>query len=335
MRYILFSLLLLPCCFAFSQQITSIETGSKSNLRGLSVVSDDVIWASGSGGTVLRSIDGGAHWDNIIVPGYEKTDFRDIQAFSKNTAVIMGIDTPAVMLRTSDGGKTWARAYYNNSPGMFLDAMTFWNKRNGMVIGDPLDGRFFIIRTKDQGKSWQELPYAHRPLADSGEALFAASGTNVRRIKRGKVVFITGGLSSNVVLPGAKYSLPLLKGISSAGANSIAVKNISTFMVVGGDYTKKADTAGSCVITHNGGRSFAAPQKTVSGYRSCVEYISDDTWLACGLNGVDITKDDGVTFTKISDHSFNTVIKSKRGSKVYLAGAKGAIGVMEGLNSLK
>ncbi len=328
MRYILLFLMLYPFSIALSQNLIIKETGSKSNLRGLSVVSDKVVWASGSAGTVLLSTNGGATWKTRIVPGYEKTDFRDIEAFDKNTAVIMGIDTPAVMLRTTDGGKSWEQTYFNNRAGMFLDAMTFWKKRHGIVIGDPINGRFFVIRTKNKGKSWQELPFAHRPIADSGEALFAASGTNVRSIKNGKIVFVTGGLSSNLVLPQVKYKLPLLQGISSAGANSITVKDKNTFMIVGGNYTKKSDTSGSCAITFDAGKTYVLPTKTVSGYRSCAEYISGNTWIACGLNGVDITNDDGNTFSKLIDQSFNTVVKSKRGKKVFFAGEKGTIGML-------
>ena len=145
---------------AKAQTVKLLTGGTKTSMRGLSVVSDKVIWASGSNGTVALSVDGGENWKWITVKGYEKKDFRDIEAFDKNTAVIMGIDSPAYILRTTDGGENWVKVYQNNDKGMFLDAMEFWNEQSGIVIGDPVQGRFFIARTFDGGKTWQDLPFA-------------------------------------------------------------------------------------------------------------------------------------------------------------------------------
>ena len=82
--------------------IKVLESGKKISLRGLSVVNDKVIWASGSAGSVARSTDGGKTFIWQSVAGYEKSDFRDIEAFDENTALIMGITQPAVLLKTID-----------------------------------------------------------------------------------------------------------------------------------------------------------------------------------------------------------------------------------------
>ena len=59
--------------------------------RGLSVVNEKVIWASGAGGTIILTIDGGKTWSVIAVPGAEKVDFRDVEAFDANTAYILSV----------------------------------------------------------------------------------------------------------------------------------------------------------------------------------------------------------------------------------------------------
>ena len=64
----------------------NVET--KASLRGLSVVNEKVIWASGTGGTVIRTIDGGKSWKVMAVPGAEKLDFRDVEAFDAKTAYL-------------------------------------------------------------------------------------------------------------------------------------------------------------------------------------------------------------------------------------------------------
>ena len=136
-----------------AQKIEVLSSGNKTSIRGLSVVTDKVVWASGSNGMVARSLDSGHTWKWMQVKGYEKKDFRDIEAFDAVTAIIMAVDTPALILKTIDGGEHWKKVYENNTTGMFLDAMEFWNEQSGIVIGDPINGKFFIgthLRRRNQ-----------------------------------------------------------------------------------------------------------------------------------------------------------------------------------------
>src|SRR5687768_261650 len=183
-------LLLLHCLLTFyfglSQnklpQVKLLSQEVKTDIRGISVVNDMVVWASGSKGTIGKSTDGGKTWKWSIVKGFEQRDFRDIEAFDAATAVIIAVDAPAYILKTFDGGESWKIVYENKKEGMFLDALEFWNEVSGIVIGDPIDGKIFVARTFDGGGSWMEIPDNYRPVADSGEAFFAASGTNVRAL---------------------------------------------------------------------------------------------------------------------------------------------------------
>ncbi|HWB91788.1 MAG TPA: hypothetical protein VG605_08050, partial [Puia sp.] len=181
-------------------KIELLTTGPHASLRGLSVVSDKIVWVSGSAGTVGRSIDGGITWTWTTVPGYEKRDFRDIEAFDEKNAIIMAIAEPAQLLKTADGGKTWRVVYQNDTHGMFLDAMEFWNRDAGIVVGDPVNGRFFVARSFDGGNSWHDIPYQELPVADSGEGCFASSGTNVRPLDRDEAAFVSGGPRSRIFI---------------------------------------------------------------------------------------------------------------------------------------
>ena len=309
-----------------AQTIKMLDSSRTESFRGLSVVSNKVVWVSGSAGTIGRSIDAGETWEWLKVKGFEKTDFRDIEAFDDKTAVIMGVGAPAYILRTTDGGKNWLTVYENKDTLMFLDAMEFWNINSGIVLGDPIEGRFFIARTFDGGKTWEPLPMQYRPLAAKGEACFASSGSNIVKLTKKEAIFVSGGLESHVFIRDKKIKLPLLQGTESTGANAIAVKNKKTFMVVGGDFYKKDDHTLNAFITRDAGATFTAPTTPPDGYRSSVLYAGKKSWMTAGLNGVDRSEDDGNNFKKISEVSFHVIKKAKKGKAIFLAGGRGHIG---------
>ena len=116
----------------FAQRVELLSSDKKVSIRGLSVVNDQVIWVSGNNGQVGRSIDGGKTWLWRVVKGFEKRDFRDIEAFDAATAIIMAVAEPANILKTMDGGDTWKVVYENPKKGMFLDAMEFWDQFSGI-----------------------------------------------------------------------------------------------------------------------------------------------------------------------------------------------------------
>ncbi len=316
-------------------QIQVLTQDTKSNLRGLSVVNDRVIWVSGNNGTVGLSTDGGASWKWLTVQGFEKRDFRDIEAFDGTTAIIMAVDEPGYILKTTDAGASWKVVYENKTRGIFLDAMEFWNDISGIVIGDPIDGKFFVARTFDSGNTWREIPDKYRPVADSGEGCFAASGTNVRSLDRDEAVFVSGGISSRVFIRNQPVTLPIVQGSQTSGANSIAILDNhklnggATMIVVGGDFNADSSSNKNCFYSHNRGKTWIAPKTPPHGYRSCVEYLSKKQLITCGLTGVDYSFDGGTNWQLIGTESFNTCRIAKSGSAVFLAGSNGKIGRLE------
>jgi len=308
-----------------------LTSGTKASLRGLSVVTDLLIWTSGSRGTVGRSIDGGKTWTWMTVPGYEKRDFRDVEGFDKKTAVIMAVDTPADILKTTDGGKTWKLVYENKTAGMFLDAMEFWNENVGIVVGDPINGRFFKARSFDGGDTWQAMPFAELPRADTGEGCFASSGTNIRTLDSYEACFVSGGPHSRLFIRDKAIDLPIIQGTTSTGANSVAVKDHNTLhggqhlIVVGGDFTKDTLQEKNCFLTTDGAKTWIRPTIPPHGYRSCVEFIGRHSVLTCGTSGVDISDDDGMTWRLISTTGFHACRKAKKGKAVFLSGGNGRI----------
>jgi photosystem II stability/assembly factor-like uncharacterized protein len=312
-------------------QIDIVSSGTKTSLRGLSVVNDRVVWVSGSNGTVGKSTDGGKTWKWLQVKGFEKSDFRDIEAFDATTAVIMAVSSPAYILKTINGGESWKVVYENTDSSMFLDAMEFWNEDAGIVIGDPINGKLFIARSFDGGNSWKEIPDNYKPTAETGEALFAASGTNIRPLDRDEAVFVTGGTISKIYIRDQAMKLPLLQGKETTGANSIAVirnkkrNGGNNLMVVGGDFNNPTSDSLNCFYSTDHGKSWKAPKRPPHGYRSCVEYLSKKQAITCGITGVDYTFDGGNTWRLISKEGFNTCRIAKNGAAIFLAGNNGKI----------
>jgi hypothetical protein len=209
------------------------------------------------------------------------------------------------------------------------------------VIGDPIDGKLFIARTFDGGATWKEIPNDYKPIADTGEALFAASGTNIRVLDTDEAIFVTGGVRSRVFIRDMATKLPLVQGKETTGANSVAILDNKTrkagknIMVVGGDFnTPDADTA-NCAYSTDRGKTWKTPKVAPHGYRSCVEWLSKKHLVTCGINGVDYSTDGGKTWNSISKEGFNVCRIAKRGSAVFLAGANGKIGKLEYANGKK
>ena len=322
----LFSFLLFSVQLASAQykSLRVVEFGLNVSFRGLSVVNDTLLWCSGSNGTVGKSIDGGKSFTWLKVSGYEKRDFRDIEAFDDRTAIIMGIGEPAIILKTNDGGNTWEKVFEDGRKGMFLDAMVFDNKGLGAVIGDPIDGKMYQAYTNDFGKSWvASLGYA----LQKGEAFFASSGTNIQLTGRGKKsrIWVSGGSQSQMFFRSKNYQIPMTMGKESTGANSIAVwKNRA--VIVGGDFAHDKSRDSNCVLVKLAKRSkFSLPKTAPLGYRSCVIYCNKNKLLCCGTSGIDLSNDGGKTWQNISNQSFHVVQKAKKGKAIFLAGSKGKI----------
>ena len=340
MKTLLTFLSLSLATFAMGQQVLLLTSGEKTSIRGLSVLDEQVVWASGSNGKVARSLDGGLHWEWTTVKGQEKSDFRDIHAFSDKEAVILKVGEPALLMRTTDGGKSWSTVYSDSTKGVFLDAMAF-SGPHGQVIGDPLpsDPRVYLLQTGNRGKKWEKVsnPKSAIPILSEGEAFFASSGTNLVMVrssgKKKTTLLATGGKVSSLIRSdvNTKTRLPLLQGSESTGANSIAAWDAAHLIVCGGNFLSDRDTTANCYYSTDGGQNWIRPARPPNGYRSCVIFINSDHLLACGTSGVDISFDGGMNWDMISAEGFHVCQPAQKGKAVFLAGGNGRIAKLTGL----
>lgn len=320
------------------------ESRTQASIRGISAVDNKTCWISGSLGTVARTIDGGKTWTASRIPGNEELDFRDIEAFDENTALVLSAGRPAMIFKTLDGGATWEEKYSNQTEGIFFDAMAFWNKDMGIAVSDQIDGRFFLIRTFDAGENWEEIPMENCPIALKNEAGFAASGTCLTVQGEGHVWFGTGGAAARIHHSNdwgktwIAHETPLLSGLPSQGIFSIAFKDIDNGIIVGGDYRDPENRNLCTAITGDGGKTWTTiSENSVRGYRSCVMFVpgTPSTYIAIGRGGSDITIDDGNNWNPLNNDGYFCLSIEKTGKVGWAAGADGRIAKLILLKQLK
>lgn len=310
---------------AVSAQWLLQKSGTTARLRGVSAVSALVAWAAGTQGTYLRTTDGGATWQAATVPGAADLDFRDVEAFDADTAYLLSIGEGerSRIYKTTDGGRRWSLQYVNRDPQGFLDAMAFWDANHGLALGDPLDGHFLMLETRDGGATWQELPIESRPVALAGEAAFAASGTCIAAQGTSNVWFVTGGVASRVFRSTdggrtwAVSATPVPSGSQSGGIFSVAFSDAKHGVVVGGDYKKEGEARDNTAMTDDGGRTWRRAKGPLpGGYRSAVAYTakSSRALVAVGPSGTDYSRDGGASWANLGTEGFHAVSFAKDGA---------------------
>lgn len=316
------------------------NSNTTADLRGIHSIGGGVVWASGTNGTVLRTEDGGYVWQTCAIPpGSEKLDFRGIQAFDANTAIVMssGKGDLSRLYKTTDGCRSWKLVLTNPDEDGFWDALLL-NRfdKDGELLGDPVNGRFTLWETSDKGSTWTKCsPPGLNALKDEGA--FAASNSALFLDESFATGFVTGGplgprIFVNEDSSFAAHVLPLKRGTQSSGAFSVEAREWCCWVAVGGDYLKPDEQARTAAFTQDGGKTWHPAQTPPHGYRSAVAYDETaKTWITVGPNGTDISTDDGKNWRALkpdparheapdADKNWNAL------SLPFVVGPKGRIG---------
>ncbi len=315
--------------FTANAQWQKQNVDTKASLRGLSVVNQNVVWASGTGGTFLKTVDGGKTWTVGKVPEAEKLDFRDVEAFDANTAYLLSIGNGETsrIYKTTDGGKTWEKQFQATDKDIFLDAFAFWDKDHGIAMGDPVNGYFYLLRTDDGGKKWYPLSTDKMIPAKDGEAAFAASGTCIITQGKNNVFMVSGGTQARVFRSTNRGNswlvseTPITKGTQGSGIFSIAMLDAKNGVIVGGNYEKPNEANDNLAFTNDGGKTWTL-SKGLNGYRSGVTFLSKGALFAVGTNGADVS--DSKFWKNQSKENFNAV-QSKGFKAVWAVGVNGLV----------
>jgi photosystem II stability/assembly factor-like uncharacterized protein len=311
-----FLLLLLAAC-AFAQW-NLVDSGTKSNLRGINNAGHGVIWASGANGVVLRSEDDGYLWQQCAIPPEAaKLDFRGIRGWDADHAIVLssGPGAASRLYETTDGCAHWKLLLTNPDAAGFWDAIAFRNPQQGVLLGDPVDGRF-VIMENDGGGHWSRDERSGLEAHARGEGAFAASNSALALSPDGKnIYFATGGIAGARLFYRLSKSagwrsvnLPDRNPTESAGIFSLAFHDSEHGVAVGGDYKQANRADDTAAWTSDAGLTWTAASAPPSGYRSTVAWNEKlRAWIAAGPNGSDISYDDGRTWKRFDNASWNAL----------------------------
>ena len=308
-------------------------SGVTHRLRGVSAVSSQVAWASGAGGTVLRTVDGGRTWQALRVAGAETLDFRDVDAMSDRIAYALSIGAAesSRIYKTIDGGASWELQFADTDPKVFLDAMSFRDDQHGVAFSDSVDGQLVILTTAN-GRTWARVPADRLAPALPREGAYAASGTNVAMTAGRIWIGTTAGRVLRSLDDGRTWTVAAtgLATGASAGIFSVAFRDKDHGVVVGGDYRQESAAVDNVAWTADGGTTWSLVKtRGLSGFRSVVAVVGaaagKSALIAIGPTGADWSEDDGRTWTPIECQGFDTFSVSRDGRVGWAAGNGGRI----------
>jgi len=327
-------------------------TNSTGSFRGLDAVSDQVAWASSDSGEVLRTVDGGDTF--VDVAPQEGVDdellFRDVEAHSADEALVLAIGNgdASRVYRTVDGGETWTETFRGADPAGFFDCMSMFDRRHGIVMGDPVDGKFQILVTSDAGQTWTYAAASGMPDALAGEFGFAASGTCATTTGR-KAFFGTGGGAEARVFRSldlgqtwAVSSTPI-QSTESGGIFSLDFRTNRLGIAIGGDFATPDEATDALARSTDGGVSWNLVDESVApaGYRSGLAWFADrrgDTRqlitepqklaIAVGPSGSDASFNRGRSWEQFDSGAFHGV--QCAGSACWASGPEGRIATLVG-----
>lgn len=329
-----------------------LDTGSTGSFRGLDAVSADVAWASSDSGEVLRTVDGGETFVNVAPPEGEEDGllFRDVEARSADEALVLavGVGEASRIYRTTDGGASWKETFRAENPASFFNCMAKFDGRHGLVMGDPVDGKFQILITSDRGKTWTYAPESGMPDALEGEFGFAASGTCLTATGK-KAFFGTGGGAEARVFRTLDFgqtwavSSTPMQSTEAGGIFSLDFRTNRLGIAIGGDFTTPEEAIDALARSTDGGVTWQLVDESVApgGYRSGLAWYADQRGdersfiepdqrvvVAVGPSGSDVSLNRGKTWQQFDGGSFHSVECVEGTTSCWASGPTGRIAVL-------
>lgn len=295
------------------------------SIRAIELIDNSLAYAGNNGifgnidiksGKIMESVQ---QYDTIF------PEFRAV-AHTASDFFMLSIANPALLYKTGDDGKM-ALVYTEEDEAVFYDAMTFWNDREGIAIGDSMNGCLSVIISRDGGNSWNKLPCSDLPEGIDGEGAFAASNTNIVVVGDKTWIATTSSRIYFSEDKGKNWEIqetPIVKDEPTQGIYSIAFYDENLGVAIGGDFTKPEEDTANKALTLNGGKTwqlFADGQNPQ--YKSCIQFVPNakgDGIVALGFTGISYSADRGANWQQLSDDASFYTFRFLNDSVAYAAG---------------
>lgn len=276
----------------------AVASGTETLIIGLDAFDEDIIWASGTNATLLKSNNGGDSWQSFQYTEADTLQFRDVHGLSAQEAIVLSAgDGKASQILYFHQEKGWSKVYQMENEKGFLDALQFWPNGTGLAYGDAIDSSAFILKTTDFGKTWQRISKQKAPMARKGEGGFASSGTNIETIEGGEAWIGTGAGSNARIFYTKDYGeswetfkTPMVKG-EAAGITSVRYAQ-GRLYIAGGDLSIENKYTNNLFYSVDKGRHWnALPEPLTKGafYGSALTNYADQfLYLVTGPKGADV-----------------------------------------------
>lgn len=314
------SILLSIIVFVFSistvqSQWISQTSGTTSQLYSVSAVNNNVVWICGASGTVLRTTNGGDNWLNASSPPIVNDVYNIFGIDECNALVTRSTSTEALVWKTTNCGTTWVEVF--NQPMGYINAIEIGPGGTGLMVGNPLFGKWSIWRTADYGATWDSsgmlLPQAGTE-AGYRNSLYASGtsywfGTNNNRI----YYTPNSGVTWNVQATPDLYSYAIwfnsLVGLAGG---------------IGG------------MKTTDGGTNWAASTFPGSSSINCIAGTGSTFWISRNNLAIYKTSNAGENWT--TDYTSPQIVLdiaiARTGNRLWAVGLNGSISRSEGAVSI-
>ena len=342
------------------------DSHTSADLQGIDAVTNDVAWASGANGVVLRTEDGRTWQTCAIPPDAANLDFTSIQGFDTKTAVVMSSGKGGLsrLYKTTDGCRTWKRVFDNPNGSGSFESLHRATAVEMYLLGDPVGGKLSLYNSRDGGGTWSPFNEPGLDVPQTAGRIVAgtASVTNVDWL----MTFGTAGKDAavytfTVVCKTSPCSFswvgkptPVGQGSPTAGVASVAGRTYAgapipgvtgdvatslttTLVAVGGDPGKPDANTAVAAMSTDSGNTWRLAGMQPGGYRSAVAFDPKrQRFIAVGPNGTDVSSDDGVAWLPLRPGPHDAADADKHWTSLslpYVVGMKGRIGVLDGAPS--
>lgn len=163
-----------------------VQLSGHASVTAIAILDSQLGWAVFDGG-LLRTTDGGAHWDTWSNQALSSVQFITAKI---GWGLAAAPQVTGVLVRSTDGGRTWSEVPTPNQ----IESFSFADSSNGWAAGG-----ISLLRTMNGGQTWTGGPLAEFGLGDFG--LGEPWTATVRCAPNGKEAFVLlrdGGAAGHV-----------------------------------------------------------------------------------------------------------------------------------------